>query len=232
MSRPLWEEISELLQRWIESGKLVQGARLVEEQLAQELGVSRGPVREALKDLRAKGLVSVKRRRGTFVTELSPEVLWEVHSLRLVLEPFALRLAMERNPEQLIRGLTDIVEKMRAAHASGDHGAAVRLDGEFHTKLVQSSGHGLLINVYEGLASRIRMAITLHDVRKETIETIIKEHAELLAAVDEGDVEAACDLLRAHLHDALKAVEKNRLASERRHPRNRTSKSTQHEPGE
>jgi DNA-binding GntR family transcriptional regulator len=127
---------------------LAPGQRLVEDQLAIQLGVSRAPVRDALKALEHDGLVISAGRRGKVVTTLSAHDAWEVYSLRAALEAMGIRLAIARGEETLLAELEVILAEMRRAAADGDRAGASALDVRFHETICRSSGHERLVRAW------------------------------------------------------------------------------------
>src|SRR6476620_8440009 len=126
--RVLREEIREQLIDDILSGRLPPGTRIVETRLAQELGVSQAPVREALRDLELFGFVISSPFRGTQVREITTEDLLEIYPVRAALEALAARSAAARMDEPTLARLEEAVASMRLAAASGDHHAHVDAD--------------------------------------------------------------------------------------------------------
>src|SRR5262249_36658657 len=125
--------VVKILSAGILSGKYRPGDRLNESQIARELNISRIPVREARSQLQEQGLVQNRERRGMFVTNIGPEEVLQISSLRIVLETEALRLAQQRMTPQVLAGLEKIVDKMD--NWDGTLLDAAALDLEFHRTL-------------------------------------------------------------------------------------------------
>ena len=152
--RVLREEIREQLIDDILSGRLPPGTRIVETRLAQELGVSQAPVREALRDLELFGFVTSSPFRGTQVREISPEDLLEIYPVRAALEAVAARTAASRIDDETLARLEKHVGAMREAAAKGDHRAHVDADYAFHQAIIKASGNRMLASATPTLSPR------------------------------------------------------------------------------
>src|SRR5438093_3385408 len=142
--RVLREEIREQLIDDILSGRLGPGTRIIETRLAQELGVSQAPVREALRDLELFGFVVSSPFRGTQVRKISPEDLLEIYPVRAALEGVAARAAATRIAEATLAELEELIGAMREAAARNDHRAHVDADFAFHHAIIKASGNRML----------------------------------------------------------------------------------------
>lgn len=168
-------------------------------------GVSRTPVREALRQLEAEGLVIVHRRRGTFVTYgLSAEDGLRVYDVRLVLEPYLTTLAAERMTADALDSIRDVLVRLEAAiHAMAAREAG-HLDAEFHFGVYEVSGSKLL-NVLRGYWSRLQL-LSARVYATEMPRRFVLEHRGILAALEHGDGELAGDRMRAHIEHGRKTM--------------------------
>lgn len=188
----------------IGDGTLPRAARVHQEDLAAELGVSRTPVREALRRLAAEGLVEMRTNRGARVADLDPIDIRQPYEARLVVEPGAARLAARRS------GGT-VQEPMRAAVAAQrraipDRAATFDANREFHLALVQASGNPFLVQIVEQLWLR-SIGAPIYEHQAETPERMhadADEHEQILLAIEAGDARAAETLTRRHVADAMK----------------------------
>jgi DNA-binding GntR family transcriptional regulator len=183
---------------------LPRGVRLHQEDLAAELGVSRTPVREALRRLAAEGLVEMRTNRGARVANLEPGDIRLPYEARLVVEPGAARLAA--------RGSTpEAQERMRRAIAAQrkaipDVKATFDANREFHLALVHASGNPFLVQIVEQLWLR-RIGAPIYEHQAETPERMhadADEHEQILLAIAAADARAAETLTRRHVADAMK----------------------------
>jgi DNA-binding GntR family transcriptional regulator len=191
----------------IDDGRLARGSRLHQEDLAAELGVSRTPVREALRRLAAEGRLEMLTNRGARVADIDLGSMPEPYEARLVLEPGAAALAARR-------GLTTgQLRRLRAAiaaqrSAAGDIQRSFAANRDFHLGLVEASGNQLLTQFAEHLwVARIGAAI--YEQQAETAERMLldaDEHEAILEAVERGDARKAESLARRHVADALRRL--------------------------
>jgi DNA-binding GntR family transcriptional regulator len=194
----------------IDDGRLARGSRLHQEDLAAELGVSRTPVREALRRLAAEGRVEMLTNRGARVADIDLASMPEPYEARLVLEPGAAALAARRGiTKQQRRRLRAAIAAQRSA--AGDTQRSFAANRDFHLGMVEASGNQVLMQFAEHLwVARIGAAI--YEQQAETVERMLMdadEHEAILEAVERGDARKAESLSRKHVADALR-----RLAAE------------------
>jgi DNA-binding GntR family transcriptional regulator len=186
----------------IVSGELARGTKLRQEALAEELGVSRTPLREALRRLAAEGLVEFLPNRGARVTQLQLKQIRAAYEARLALEPGAARFAARRRPAGEIAAMHAAIADQRRRRRSRDAYAASRA---FHLALVHAAGNEYLARFAEtlwvpGLAEAIyeRQAANPDALRHD-----VPEHAAIVEAIEAGDEDRAAELTRAHIASAL-----------------------------
>ena len=183
----------------IQSGALPPGTELQEVALSATLGVSRGPIREALGRLAAEGLVTVRPRRGAVVRELSTEEFLEAYQVREALEVMAVRLAVPRLTEADIARLETSVAEMTACADRGDTQGFFEANSGFHRAFFDISGNRMLVDLYRGLCSQIdRYRLRSLELRGN-VERSIAEHKAILRAAKAGDVERAVHLASEHI---------------------------------
>ncbi|AEM83549.1 GntR family transcriptional regulator [Streptomyces violaceusniger] len=196
--RSLGDLVAHELRVLIVSGRLRPGTHLVEGALAEQYDVSRGPVRDALRQLEAEGLVEA-RRRGVFVTGLTEDDVEELYTLRESLETLALTLAIGRAgpgdwepAERFVRDMRDAADRA----AAGDFALA---DLEFHSQFYVLSGHRRLLAVWEQYRPTFGVILDVTNAQDVDLRPFAGAHADLLATVRAGDVEHAATTLREHL---------------------------------
>lgn len=192
----LGRQIRDALVRRIVSGELEPGERLVETRIAEEYGTSQAPVREALRELEAIGMVETKPRRGTFVRHFIQQTLRESYVVRAALEETATRLALPAGALPFDALAAD-VEAMRAAARAGDVQAICAASVSFHRHVIDAAGNELLKHAWESLQIEARTSVTLLAVEPDLHE-VAEEHDELLKVLRSGDLTAACQLTRDH----------------------------------
>jgi DNA-binding GntR family transcriptional regulator len=184
-------------------GSLERGARIHQEDLAEELGISRTPVREALRRLAAEGLVEMRTNRGARVADISADDMRSAYEARLVIEPGAARLAgAARLPAPLGRMRAALAAQRRAIPGVRRSFEANR---EFHIALVQASGNAFLLQFVQRLWVA-RIGEVIYERQSETPERMnldADEHEQILQAIDAGNGRRAESLTRKHLADAM-----------------------------
>ncbi|MFC4587086.1 GntR family transcriptional regulator [Sphaerisporangium corydalis] len=192
----LSRQIRDSLVSRIVSLRLRPGERLVETRLAATYGTSQAPVREALRELEIMRLVETRPRRGTFVRPFVQETLRESYVVRAALEETATRLALLAGGVP-VEALREDVAAMRAAAAAGDREASVRASVSFHRHIVEAARNELLRLSWEGLQIEARTSVTMVATAVDLAD-ITRDHAELLATIEAGDLETACRHARDH----------------------------------
>lgn len=197
---PLVEVVLQEITEAIVTGRLYPHDKLVETKLGEQLGVSRGPVREAFRRLEQMGLVEKIPYRGAFVSALTDLDIEELHSVREPLEGLAARLiAQEHNAETLAK-LESLLETMRRTAAEGQQSRMIELDAAFHDALIELSGHKLLNEIWVPVSVRLRRFLLLKRQRLyATLDEVAPLHEPIVAAIVAGDVERAEAEARNHV---------------------------------
>ena len=192
----------------IVSGRLASGERLIQDDLARALGVSRQPVQQALLLLRKQGLVREASGRGLIVSPLEAQDVRDLYQLRGAMEALAGRLAAARGDARLKTEGAELIESGRAALLRGSLEDQIAIDIDFHVLLATASGNALLTETMAPHWPKFRriMAEVLRE-GDQLSRRIWDEHAQILAAVVEGDVERSEALCREHLARASDLVE-------------------------
>jgi DNA-binding GntR family transcriptional regulator len=198
-NRTLRERVFEHLRDEILSGELPAGTELHEVGLASSLGVSRGPLREALGRLSAEGLVTITPRRGAVVTKLSKREFVEAYQVREALESLAVRLAVPRLTDADRRRLHDLSEEMVRAADDGDAQAFFEANRRFHQIIVAASGNERLQEMHRLLIAQMARLLARSQQLRGGLQQSIAEHRAILEAVDAGDAERAARLMEEHI---------------------------------
>jgi DNA-binding GntR family transcriptional regulator len=196
--------VADELRRGILTGRRKPGDRLVEDRLSAELGVSRVPIREALRLLASEGLVEVQPRRGASVAEFSAEVARDLVEVRAMLEGLNARLAARHRAPAIIAELRQVLAEGNTAALSGNVGDLVRLNGEFHDKLAEAGRNSILWDIMRTLRERTSLVFAANTARRSRQDW--DEHSRILAAVIEGDEELSSLLAARHVHQAAEAA--------------------------
>ena len=199
----LMEFVAGELRRMILGLELSPGAHLVENRLAERLGVSRNPVREAIRTLAAEGFVEISPRRGAFVAQLTPADAENIFDVRLALEPLGARLAARNGPRLGIGRLQDSIDRARVAMDAGQLDLLADLNTEFHLLVMEMSDNQHLISI---AVPTIRRAQWIYRQNAATrAPHSWSEHAGLIEAIGAGDEEAAEAEARSHVAAARRS---------------------------
>lgn len=190
-------------------GQLPDGMRLHDEVLAREFGVSRGPIRDAVKVLAQEGLVEVIPRRGVYVRWVPSEDLREVVMIREVVEQVALRLAMSRESEGFCQALQIEVDKMRLAVDGSDWEAILRAEAGFHDAIYNFSASRRLQQIWVNLRPTVIASFRNDRGYHASIHAVPMAHQRLLDEIQSGDQARAVVELSAHMHPSSDRIGEN-----------------------
>lgn len=197
----LSDQIKDRLLQAILDGRYPPGARIVETRVARELGTSQAPVREALRDLEALGVVETAAFRGARVRRPSAAELLEAFAIRAELESLAARLAIPRLTDADIDKLDGYVTEMQRAAAAGDTHAEATADAAFHGRIVEMAGNSTLLRVWRTLEPFSRTYITIVAPGADRRQ-IADEHLPVLGALRRRDPTLATEVLHEHFANA------------------------------
>jgi len=175
------------------------GTLLTEGELADAVGVSRTPVREALLRLEVEGLIRLYPKKGALVLPVSAQEIADVVETRLLIEEHAVRKAVPA-PAGLVERLAELLERQKEEAGRGDLSAAAVTDRCFHAEIVRSGGNEILGRLYDQLRDRqLRMGVAIMNAHPDRIAKSLVEHAQILDALRSGDAEAAVAVVRRHV---------------------------------
>ncbi len=198
----LVDEVARNLTGLILQGEFEPGERLIEEQLSERFGVSRPPVREALRILSQDGLVTARPRRGYTVVTLTKADVEEIYSLRFSLERLAVELALPVADPEALAPLARAVDQMRDPRVQQDRMAMVEANADFHRALVALPGHTRLVEAYRRLNLQVTLCMAVNlDFRQgvhKDPEDPARRHQTLLDLMESGDVGAVVAELAVH----------------------------------
>jgi DNA-binding GntR family transcriptional regulator len=198
-NRTLREQVVDHLREEILASRLAPGTELGETALARSLGISRGPLREALGQLTAEGLVTIVPRRGAVVTRLTRKEFIDAYQVREALESLAIRLAVPRLGGAEKAELHRMCDDMEARAAAGDTRGFFEINRAFHRLLVRASGNAKLEAVHTQLIGQMgRLMSKSAELRGGLVQSAA-EHRALLAAIDAGDAALSARLLEEHI---------------------------------
>ena len=208
--RPLYEEVAELLRQRIFSGKtgdMEPGAWIDELKLATEYGISRTPLREAIKVLAAEGLVTMKMRRGAYVTEVNAKDLRDVFHLMAVLEADAAGIVATSATDKQIQELEALHQELeKAAKDRKDHIRFFTLNEAFHVKLLQIAENKWRDQMVADLRKVMKLNRAQSLLKAGRIEESLAEHAAIMMALKKRDSVAAQAVMRSHILSGQEAA--------------------------
>jgi DNA-binding GntR family transcriptional regulator len=185
-------------------GRFQPGERLVESQLATRLGVSRGPIREALRRLGHEGLVVELSHRGSYAREFTIDDIVDICNVRVGLEAVAMRLAVRSG--QPTAQLRRLIEAMGAAARDGDMALVSERELEFHQRLCELSENGHIATLFDSIAAQVQMAVAMDNALYGNLADVADEHVPLVEAMEAGDEELAVRSLVKHIVSTLGPV--------------------------
>lgn len=196
----------EALRQMIVTGALGPGQKLREQELCERLGVSRTPLREALRTLAAQGLVNLTENRGAEVAPLTLDDITALFEVVGTLEALAARLACRTMSEEAIAEVGVLHYRMLLHHVRQELPAYFALNQQIHRALVEAARNPVLLAVWEMLSSRVERAKYLPNLQGERWKAAMQEHEAMLAALVARDGEALAQLVEAHFANGLATI--------------------------
>jgi DNA-binding GntR family transcriptional regulator len=187
----------------IVSGELLAGDRINESTLAEQLGISRGPIREACRSLEQAGLLTSKTNRGMYVREVSLDQARELYELRGAVAGLAGELIVKRANDEEIHSLQDLVDKMQVAADEGATSRYYKLNLDFHERLVSIARNGPLEETYRKIVNQLHLLRQRGLVQEGNLQVSNSEHRSIVAALVERNSEKAATALRQHVANGL-----------------------------
>ena len=197
--RLLHESAVDRLRDMIVQGALAPGAKLNERELCEKLGVSRTPLREALKVLSTEGLVELLPNRGAVVATLTERMVREIFAVMGALEALAGELACRNMTAAQLNEIRALHYQMLAHHARGELAAYFRCNQDIHLAIVEASGNATLAASYRSLNAHVRRARYMANLSQARWDQAVAEHESILEALGNRDAAALQDLLKNHL---------------------------------
>lgn len=193
----LSEVVARELRKMILDGRLMPGERLVEDRLAKLLGVSRNPVREAIRVLEAEGFMDVPPRRGALVATLTAELATDLFEVRLALEPLGARLAAERGDASAIARMKEVLAEAQSPSADRDLDHLADLHSELHSIIFEMTGNAYLTSIAVPMVKRGQWVLRQNSPLQDP--GAWAQHHGLIAAIEAGDAELAETQARYHV---------------------------------
>ena len=209
---PAKDRAYDFVKERILTGAYPGGELLSEGEVADAVGVSRTPVREAFLLLEAEGLMRLYPKRGALIVPVSPDEIEDVMDTRLLVERHAAMRVSARRPEDFASRIDEILARQRATLDAGDQAAFVEADRDFHRTIVESAGNTILARLYDQLRDRLRRMSATAIARDPAVaERFLAEHRAIADALERGDGDGAGVLLARHLEGARGALQGGQL---------------------
>lgn len=202
-ARTMTSIAAEAIEAMIIGGDLVAGDRINESVLAEQLGISRGPIREACRSLEQAGLLSSQTNRGMYVREMSLDEARELYELRGAIAGLVGELIVKRGTDTEIQGLVTLVEQMQTAADAGDAPAYYKLNLEFHDALVEASGNAALSETYHRIVNQLHLLRRRGLVQEGNLAASNAEHRAVTDALVARDGQAAALAMKSHVANGL-----------------------------
>jgi len=205
--RNLPDSVADHIVTLIATGQIAAGQRLFEQEMCERLGVSRVPVREALRILQAQGVVRTEPNRGTFVTEFGSQEMLEMLEIRLVVEKVALRrlLVRAKSEPHVFDAFEPHVEAMRQAAVLSDRLAYSKADLAFHNCLIEQSASPMLKPIWDSLSRDVFVFLMQERESGYDYNRSAREHERLLRIMRSGDVKEIEREIEEHVHGTTRA---------------------------
>lgn len=197
----LTDRAYQVLKDYIVSLPMNADVKLSETRLAAELGISKTPVREALRQLATEGLIDIQSRRGTFLVKFSSEDVKEIFDIREYLEALAVNELITKVTDEDIKKLTKLLTDSSSSALAGDKTKYSEIDADFHALLVSLSGNTRLYRIFTTIQAQIQGVRTRSIRLPGRPDKSNKEHWELLKALQERDQETAEKVIREHIRN-------------------------------
>ena len=203
---PLRDVVFNTLRKAILRGELKPGERLMEIQLANKLGVSRTPIREAIRKLELEGLVLMIPRKGAEVAQITEKNMQDVLEVRKALEELSVQLACERITPEQVEEMKLAAEEFRKVLKSGDVTKIAEADVKFHDIIFAATNNQRLVTLLNNLREQMYRFRVEYLKQKECYPQLLEEHDKLIALISGGNVEEACEIMGRHIDNQASTV--------------------------
>lgn len=192
-------DVVEYIKQQILKGELDPGDRIVETRLARELGISQTPIREAMHQLSGEGIITIVPNKGPVVNELNKNDVFEIYSLRAVIEGLAIRIASQIAPQEDIDNLEDFYNEMKQKLHDDSVESLLKESLHIHQTIISLSKHKRLIQTYESISFQIFLVNRILG-KESTKQKEVDQHLELIEALKQRDPDNAEKVMRMHIY--------------------------------
>lgn len=203
---PLRDLVFNALRDAILKGELIPGERLLENKLAERMGVSRTPIREAIRKLELEGLVTMIPRKGAEVSKITKKDIKDVLEVRAALESLAVRLACDKIDKDRIELLLKLKEDFKLAAKRKDIDQIIQKDVEFHDAIFAATGNEKLIQILDNLRKQIYRFRVKYIQEMEDYQVLVDEHEEIVESIINSNHDKAEEIAKKHISNQEKAV--------------------------
>lgn len=203
---PLRDVVFQTLREAILKGELKPGERLMELQLASKLGVSRTPIREAIRMLELEGLAVTIPRKGAEVARMTEKDMEDVLQIREALDELAVQIACDKMTEKQLVNLTIAMKNFENSIQTGNLKKVVQTDVEFHDVIYQATDNPKLVNILSNLSEQIYRYRVEYLKEKENYPMLVKEHEEIVTALKDRNKQLAAEMTKKHIRNQAEAV--------------------------
>lgn len=204
--QPLNERVYQYIREAVTNGTVPPNGRIDEQAFADEIGVSRTPIREAIGKLTREGLVEYRPYQGNFVRAFTPQQVNDLYEVRKTLEVLAMRLAVPRMTVEDIAEVRSILDEVYDAYLRDDMIAYGTTDRRFHEAIARLSGNDTLIESLNRLAMQVQIVRTTANRDPDVVERAAHQRPAILAALEAGDADRAAKLMESHIDDVRRSV--------------------------
>lgn len=203
---PLRDIVFNSLRKAILKGELIPGERLMEKQLAEKMGVSRTPIREAIRKLELEGLVIMVPRKGAEVAMITEQDIKDVLEVRAALESLAVKLACQRMEKQDINNLLAVNDAFIGAARRQDVETVIKKDVEFHDTIYGATGNHKLVGMINNLQEQIYRFRVEYIRQMDDFSSLVSEHEAIVSAIVGKEIEKAQEIAISHIENQEETV--------------------------
>lgn len=207
-------EAAERIRHLIEQGELQPGSRIPERELCETFGISRTPLREALKVLSAEGLIHLTPNRGAQVLKLTREDIEHTFKVMGALEALAGELACERITKAELARLQTLHERMLSHFEKHELAEYFKVNRLIHESIIRIAQNPVLTHMYEGLSGRVQRSRYMANMTRKHWTEAVQDHEQMMEALAAGDGKKLSDIMKAHLEHKFVAVSGSEIVSE------------------
>ncbi len=204
--KPLREVVFEYLRSAIINGEFKPGERLMELQMGEQLGVSRTPIREAIRKLELEGLVTMIPRKGAYVADMSIKDVLDVLEVRGVLEGLAASLAAERRCDEDMKTMEKALSEFETFVNASDRDGMMEKDKAFHEAIFEATHNNKLLQITQGLQEQVQRFRVVFFSESDDFKQLLSEHTDILEAIREGNCDSAREKAECHIRDMEETI--------------------------